>query len=303
MGRGPAAGENYRGLLAMLVLSLCVVLSLPSCRRQSEDVQDPDSRIASAWMEFRMGEYKKAIEIFGDISENSKIDKDGRTRALYGLACTHWQKLPDADKPLAKKFFGRIIEESPDSEYAGWSELALIRMDHIVPSGEKPDYPSLRARYKELYEKFPTSTPGHEGFIYMVTTLISTLDQKDASEALASLDAFLGRHPDSPFISSVWSLRAKACEILEKPGEMLDAMMKALDTIELDPSNPSMNNADRYWQIATVAEYEAGNFAVAERYYRKFVEEYPQERRKFAAMRELEKIRKLRKQFDGEAAK
>ncbi len=79
----------------MLLLSLCIVLSLPSCRRQSEDVQDPDSRTASAWMEFRMGEDKRAIGIFGDISENSKVSKNVRTHALYGLACAHWHKLPD----------------------------------------------------------------------------------------------------------------------------------------------------------------------------------------------------------------
>ena len=287
-----------------LLLGVCLCLSLSSCSPRRVEIDDSGAKIAEAWSEFRMGEYRKAIEIFSSVAQHPETSKKHRLAALYGLACSHWQKLPDADKPRAIRIFNQIIEESPDSEYAAWSGLALIRIDHIVPAGEKPDYPALRARYLALFQKFPKFTAGHEGFIYMAATYVASMQNEDElRKGLEILEDFIQKHPDSPFISSAWSLKAKACELLGRPVEMMDAMIKALETIELDPTNPRMDDAGRFWSIAVAAEFEAGDFAVAKKYYQRLLDDYPTERRRFAAIVALQRIQELEQGFEDAAVK
>lgn len=284
-------------LSAMVVVLLALTVG---CRQDGGVVEDPEAHIAAGWVEFRMGEYKRAAQMFGEVALGTDVDETSRLRALYGLGCTHWQKLPTADKPQARRIFTEIQELAPTSEYAAWSELALIRMDHIVPVGEKPDYPAIRQRYQALYERFPESMPGHEGFIYLAGTHIASLERGDLETAVTLLDQFIARHPDSPFISSGWFLRSRAAEFLARPEEMLEAKIRSLETVELDPSNPRMENSGRYWLIATTAEFEAGDFAVARDYYQRLIDEYPQDRRRFAAFQALDRLAALTAEFDRE---
>jgi len=289
-------------------LALCLAgmlvgvgLGLTSCRPAVGAGADPGERLQMGWQEYRMGEYRRAAEIFAAVAATVPADSPLRLQAMYSQACVHWLKLPSPDKPLAQSIFREIQRIAPDSEYAAWSELALIRIDHLVPVGETPDYPVLRRRYLELYEKHPDFLPGQEAFLYGVGTLILSLDQAQLAEALARLDQFQQRHPNSPFASSAWSLRANACRFLNRPQEMLAAKIKALDTIELDPSNPYQENAGRYWDIATTAEFEVGDFALARAYYQRLVDEYPRDRRRFAANEAMTRMAALTAQFDGAA--
>jgi tetratricopeptide (TPR) repeat protein len=288
-------------LLAMLGGTL-LLLGASGCRPGGDAVADPAARIGEGWQEYRMGEYNRAAAIFTEVADGVPTDSPDRLRALYGLGCTHWLKLPTPDKPRAQKIFREIQQLAPESEYAAWSELALIRIDHIVPVGETPDYPAIRQRYEALYQKSPTLMPGQEGFIYMVGTLIASMKKPQLQEALRRLDEFLRLHPDSPFVSSAWGLRGRACKLLGLRQEMLDAGIKALETIELDPTNPYMENSGRYWGIATTAEFEVGDFALAREYYQRLIDEYPRDRRRFGALEAMQRMAALTAQFDAEDA-
>ena len=299
----PRPRHPHPRILPLLAMAWAVLLLLgtSACRPGGEAVADPAARIGEGWQEYRMGEYKRAAAIFAEVIAGVPTDSPDRLRAQYGLACTHWLKLPSPNKPLAKKLFQEIQQLAPASEYAAWSELALIRIDHIVPVGKTPDYPAIRQRYEALYEQYPALMPGQEGFIYMVGTLIATLDKASLEDANRRLDEFLRRHPDSPFVSSAWFLRSRACQFLGLPQEMLDAKIKALATIELDPTNPWMENSGRYWDIATTAEFEVGDFALAREYYQRLIDEYPRDRRRFGALEAMQRMAALTAQFDGEA--
>ncbi|HPO90462.1 MAG TPA: tetratricopeptide repeat protein [Victivallales bacterium] len=285
----------------LIAFSLLIISLLSSCSKKQIKTENSQELLSSGWAEFRLGEYKKAIQIFSLVAFSPDTDKKIRPHALYGLACSHWQKLPDADKPLAIKLFKQIIEEYPDSEFAVWSELALIRMEHIVSPGEKADYPTLRKKYMALFEKYPNTLPGHEGFVYMLSTYIASFDNKnDIEKGFELADEFLNKFPDSPYASSIWSLRAKACQILKKPDEQLKSMIMSLKKRELDPTNPKMENAGTYWAIATTAEFEVGDFITAKKYYQLLIDEYPQEKRRFAAITAIKRINELLKKFDEE---
>ena len=66
--------------------------------------------------------------------------------------------------------------------------------------------------------------------------------------------------------------------------------MKALETLERDPRNPFYDMAWRYWLLATTAEFEAGDFAVAREFYQKLLDEYPQDVRCYGAQQGLKRM-------------
>jgi len=276
-------------ILILITVAIAAVFLL--IEKKKEKVDKPLDEISSAWLQFRMGEYNQAIKRFQMVLDGVPENSPERIQALYGLACTHWLKqLPYGDKATAAELFNEIITKSPDSEYAAWSTLALVRMQHIVISGTTPDYPVVRKLYQQVYDKYPKHTAGHEAFIYMIGTYLAAFTKEDAEYAKGKLDEFIKDNPNSPFISSAWGLYARACQNLNLKQERLDAMLKELEKREIDPRNPFMDNSSAYWAIASVAEFEVGDFDTARKYYRMMLKEYPRERRNFGANKAIERM-------------
>ena len=87
------------------------------------------------------------------------------------------------------------------------------------------------------------------------------------------------------------------------PEEKLRSLIKALETKEIDPLNPRMENAGAYWEVAVTAEFQAGDFITAKKFYQRLIDEYPQERRRFAAIFAIKRIDRILEGFDKEARK
>jgi len=287
---------------AIIVLAtIAFVVAFFFIKKTKTKVENPLDEISAAWLNFRMGEYNQAILKFQNVADGAPENSNERIQALYGLAYTEWLKqLPFGDKETASKLFNEIISKSPDSDYAAWSKLALARMKHIVPTGETPDYPVVRKMYQEIYDQYPKKTAGHEAFIYMIGTYLAAFTKEDAEFARKKLDEFIRDNPESPFISSAWGLLAKAYDILGMKEKKLDAMLKELDKREIDPKNPFMDNSSAYWAIASVAEFEVGDFDTARKYYKLMMQEYPRERRNFGATRALERMDALEAKLKAE---
>src|SRR5439155_14334660 len=120
-----------------------------------------------------------------------------------------------------------------------------------------------------------------EAFIYLQSTLVASLKADEAKEALAALTGFIAIHAKAKFLSAAWALVAECHRTLGNPDGRLVAEIKALETLEIDPSNPYMDKANQYWRIATVAEFEAGNFSTARKYYSLLIKDYPTDQRKY----------------------
>jgi hypothetical protein len=54
-----------------------------------------------------------------------------------------------------------------------------------------------------------------------------------------------------------------------------------------------MENSTDYWSIAVVAEFEAGDFDTARKYYKLLMGEYPRDRRNFGALKAIERMNAL----------
>lgn len=290
-GFHPKPGPGLVRWLRAIFLTGCVA-SVCACGSHKES-GDGSDLIQRGWDAFQLGDYKLALARFEEAKNAPGADEETRLRATHGLASVWDLRRPVAtqDDALADSLYREIIDQAPGHELAAWSSLAIARMTHLVPVGEEPDYEAVREAYQEVIDQYPDHLAGHEALIYQQSTLIQSLDPEATRRAVERLTAWLDAHPESAFQSAAWSLLAQAHETLGDPDRQLDALLKELETSEVDPLNPSSADQSwRYWQIATTAEFLAGRFDIARTYYRRLMEEYPLDFRKFAARQALKRM-------------
>ena len=248
--------------------SLLAIIGLFLVAGCSQKQPDPflESPVVQGWAFYRLGEFGAAVEAFETARRNLPPDDPRGMMALYGLATTWNLRTPvgDQDKDLAQALYHEIIDADPDSDLAAWSLLALARMQHLVPVGQDPDYKAVHAAYEEVVERFPDHLAGHEAFIYLQATRVQTLEEGPTRQAANNLEQFVTQYPDSGFVSGAYQLLSTCYETLQNPDKQLGAEIAALETLPVDPSNPKHENSGHYWRIATIAEFEAGDFEIAQ---------------------------------------
>ncbi len=252
----------------------------------------PATLIREGWRQYEFGEYQQAARAFESARQATAETDPAHRQALYGLATTWNLRTPlaEQDQPLARSLYQRVIELAPNSDLAAWSLLGLARMEHLVPVGQEPDYDRVRAAYRAVVERFPDHLAGDEAFIYLQATYVATLNRQDAREAAAALAAFIRAKPDSGFVSAAHGLLAACHETLQQQEKRLAAAVRSFETAELDPTNPRQENSYAYWSIATIAEFEVGDFETAREFYRRLMDEYPRDPRRFGAEQALERM-------------
>jgi tetratricopeptide (TPR) repeat protein len=257
--------------------------------------------VRAGWQAFRLGEFDTAERRFQDAVDRSPPDNPVVRQALYGLAsvCNLRTPLGTQDKARARDAYGRIIALDPEGDLAAWSHLALARMQHLVPVGREPDYAAVRAAYDDVVDRFPGHPAADEAFIYLQSTLVATLEPADTRRAVDALERFVAARPDSGFVSAAYGLLSTCYETLARPVDRLRAELQALEHQEVDPTNPKQDNAWAYWKIAVIAEFEAGDFTIARRFYRRLIDEYPQDIRRFAAEQALERMHAIEARLRG----
>ena len=297
--------EAMTDRIAIILAAVTLALS-GGCSRRAQDAS-PDELLEAGWSQFSLGEFRPAAESFS--SAVSQIEKtDARYPiAVYGLATVWNLRTPmgDQDKSLARELYREILETTPASDVAPWSALALARMKHLVPVGEEPDYEDVRTAYlDEVVKRYPNHAAADEAMIYYLSAYVATQNPEDARHALAGARKFVAERPDSGFLSAAHTLAVLSCEVLGDRDGRLEHVVKALETMEKDPRNPFYDLAYRYWLVATTAEFEAGDFETARRFYQRMIDEYPQDIRRFGAQQALERMAaleaELRQQREGE---
>lgn len=261
-------------------------------RAQREVTFDPAAALASGWQNFRLAEYDLARRDFDLALAGSAKGTDAYLQALFGLANVWNLRRPGEDVAKARGLYRQIIEEAPGHDLAAWSELALARLLHVVPVGQEPDYDKVRAAYRAIIEKFPNHLAAKEATIYLNATLVATLDPTLTRQAVSNLTAFIASGTQE-FVAPAWSLLAVSYTTLGMPEERLAAEIKAFENVEIDPANPFNEFAWAYWNIATIAEFEVGDFDLARRYYRRLIEEYPADIRVFPSKEALARMDKV----------
>ena len=210
--------------------------------------------------------------------------------ALYGEATTWALRRPDEDFEKAAVLFREVIEQAPTNSLAAWSWLALARIQSLPADGVPADLPQQVKAYQEVIDRFPFSPAGEEAFLMQQSAKLVEPDTGRAEEVKKALEGFIQTHPQSPWRSAAHTLVAHCCAVLGKGEERLAAVIESWKTQEIDPSNSIQDWSWTYWQIAALAEFEAGDFATAREYYRKLINEYPSEQKVFLAKQELRRM-------------
>jgi len=267
---------------------VCLGLLAGGCRPQ--EAVDPAEQVRVGWDRYRMGEFNQAVIAFESVVPVTTTNNPLHRRALYGLATTWNLRRPGQDPERAIELYRRVIESAPQSEEAAWSMLGLARMKHLVPVGQEPDYNAVRKAYQQVIDRFPKHLAGQEAFLYKQSTLVATLRPQDSRQAMSAIQQFIRLHPDSQFLSPLYRLMAECALILGEPEKRLEAELKALETSEIDQTNPNMNYTWTYWNLATIAEFEVGDFQTARKYYKLLMKEYPKDVRIHAARKALKRM-------------
>ena len=206
----------------------------------------------------------------------------------------HWvgwkyMQRPGEDPQLATQLYQEILAAAPDGPMIPWTELALARQQHLVPVGQEPDYAAVNAAYRHIMEKFPGHLAAKEAFLYLQSIQLAKLDPQTSLAAEKKLREFAAREKKE-FLSPAWSLLAVAYQTLGDQEKRLEAEKNSFETTEVDPSDPFLEFAWAYWNLATIAEFEVGDFDLARRYYSLLLETYPTDIRVYGCKQALARM-------------
>ena len=282
------------GLPGVLVAALVLL----GCAKHQETGR-PETLILSGWNNYRLGEFSLATRDFEAAMKKAPQGGPEHLGALYGLATTWNLRRPGEDPDRAAQLFRQVIALAPTNDLAAWSWLALARMKAMPVAGESPELNAQVLAYQDVIDRFPFHSAGEEAFLFQQAARLETPDVDLTREVLAALERFIEIHPKSPWLSSAYGLVAHCCTVLNLPDKRFAAMLKASKAAEIDPLNPLQDLSAIYWQLATVAEFDLGDFALAREYYRRLIAEYPKEQRVFLAKQELRRMDEVEEEIRG----
>ena len=277
---------------ARLLLAGLLAFGLSSCAPKAEQAGDAASLIRDGWTAYRLSEFKNALLAFETARARAERGSDAWAMATYGLATTWDLQRPGEDPALATQLYQEILAAAPDGPMIPWTELALARQQHLVPVGQEPDYAAVNAAYRHIMEKFPGHLAAKEAFLYLQSIQLAKLDPKTTRAAEKNLREFAAREKKE-FLSPAWSLLAVAYQTLGDQEKRLEAEQNSFETTEVDPSDPFLEFAWAYWNLATIAEFEVGDFELAREYYRLLIENYPKDKRIYGCKQALRRMDEL----------
>ena len=173
-------------------------------------------------------------------------------------------------------------------------------MLHLVPVGQDPDYDQVRAAYEAVISRYPGHMAAEEAFLYLQSTYVQQMDETSARLVIQQVEDFITTHPESKYRSPAYSILATCYEVLKDGENRLACELKAYETAEIDPKNPFQDNSWRYWLLGTMAEFDAGDFDLARKFYHQLLDEYPQDIRKYGAQQALKRMDRVEAEIRAE---
>lgn len=283
---------NRTTQVAGWLLAGFLALGLSACAKKADQAGDAATLIGEGWTQYRLSEFQDAALSFESARQKADRGSGEWAMATYGLATAWDLRRPGEDPKLATQLYKELLAAAPDGPMAPWTELALARQLHLVPVGQEPDYAAVNAAYRHIMEKFPGHLAAKEAFLYLQSIQLAQLDPETSGEAARKLLEFATRE-QKEFVSPAWSLLAVAYTTLKEQDQRLAAEENSFETTEVDPSDPYVEFAWAYWNLATIAEFEVGDFALARKYYNLLLEKYPTDIRVYGCKQALKRMDEL----------
>ena len=265
---------------ALFAVGLAVTLACGACSKDGDVSAEGDVKdiVNQAWTAYRLNEFHDAIRHFEAARAAAEEGSDDWAMATYGLGIVWDLQRPGEDPVKATKLFTEALEKAPNSPIAPWVELALVRQKHLVPVGKEPDYDAVKAGFQHIMDTYPGHLAAKEAFLYLEGIRLSELAPESSRVAESNLLDFVA-HEDHEFVSPAWSLLTVAYVNLNEQEKRLAAEEESFKHTETDPNDPSVEYAWAFWNLATIAEFDVGDFAKARRYYQALIDTYPNDLR------------------------
>jgi len=275
--------------IAWVLVAAGLMLGWTGCSKRTTQTGDAPTLIREGWKAYRLNEFQNAGLAFEAAIAQAEPNSDAWAMATYGLATTWDLRRPSENRDLATELYEEILKVSPDGPMAPWTELALARQQHLVPVGQEPDYEAVNAAYTHLIEKFPDHLAAKEAFLYLQGIQLAQLDPKSTAVSVDKLQAFISEQ-EIEFVGPAWSLLAVAYNTLGNQQMRYTSEKNSFDKTEVDPSDPYLEFAWAYWNLATIAEFEVGDFESARKYYNLLIETYPNDIRIYGCKQALKRM-------------
>jgi tetratricopeptide (TPR) repeat protein len=259
-------------------------------------LHEPGDPVAAGWEWFRSGEFGLAEKAFARAEQAAGTDVPKRVEALYGQAVTWHLRRPGENAARAAELYREVMTTAPTHDLAGWSALGLARLPESFPPGKEPPRDERLRGYQAVVDGFPNHPAAEESFLMQQgLRLAEPASEAEPHAVLAQLDAYRAAHTNSPNIVTLWSLTEQAATWLGLPDRRLEAIFQQWRTASVDPANTNAVSdlSLTYWRIATLAEFEVGDFELAREYYGKLIDKYPTQQRVFLAKQELQRMAEL----------
>jgi tetratricopeptide (TPR) repeat protein len=157
----------------------------------------------------------------------------------------------------------------------------------------KLDVPRLLADYAAVAERYPGTLAAGEAQMHYAALLANAFERESLEEARQTIEGYLADNPEHPYRNPLYSLLSNTLYRLELYPQALDAQIRSLETKEVDPANPVIDNAFDYFTIAVMAQFDVGDFEIARLYYQKLADEYPRDQRNFLAERNVAEMDRI----------
>ena len=266
-----------------------VLLLLQACQPKGA-ISSPEEEIREGWRLYRLSEFNSAVKIFQSVQAAQPRGSEYHLQALYGEASCWNHRRDGRNVAKAVAAYQAVIEQAPEDNLAAWCALDIVRTRHLAPADQPVNYEGLVHDYAEVYQRYPHSPAGEEAFLYQSTLSLHLADPEQARKLLEQINAFLSSHAETPYLSQFYELLAECHGKMDDPDQRIQYLIKALDARPIDPASPTDDRSTAYWNIAYAAEFEAGNFGLARRYYQRLIDEYPQDIRILGVRKALERM-------------
>lgn len=285
-------------------LAVAAALWPAACSKQAElPDQDVEILIENGWSAYRIGEFQDAAKAFEAVRLVAEEGSREWAMGTYGLGITWDLKRPGENPKLATQLFTELLKKAPEDDMIPWTELALARQLHLVPVGQEPDYDAVNKAYRHIVETYPGHLAAKEAFLYLESIQLSLLEPATSKASADRLLKFIEENKDNlEFVGPAYSLLSVAYVTLDDQESRLFVEEQAFEFTETDPTDPSVEFAWAYWNLGTIAEFEVGDFELARSYYRRLIEEYPNDIRVHGSKSALKRMDALEAKLRAELA-
>ncbi|MFO8006594.1 MAG: tetratricopeptide repeat protein [Candidatus Brocadiia bacterium] len=280
-----------RALLSLTLVCLLTVCS--GCGRQGA-AQEGQDKLLLAWRSYTTGDFEIALEFFQQVAAEPEVTEDRRFSAVLGLAYTYHLR-PNPDYEAALEQYDRLAELGhPAAE-------RLSTLGYASVARARGDTEEALASFRQILEQYPDADEADEAALHIAEMLFSPTQDAGATggyqlptrqqvdRGIRVLDERLRRQPDNNLAAVMHTMLAARYVARDNHAKAIEHLRGALQ----QGISSARTRSTILWQIARIAEKDLRDYALAEQYYSKFVEESERHVLYYRATQSLERVRKL----------